>query len=405
MNFCKERDKYISLYLDELLDDKGRIEFLKHIDECSTCAAKLQEATYIADLFREDQDIQLPENFSSSLHGRLLEVSVKESKSKFKGFVYNKKFIASLSTAAILVISLLAYNLTPQMGLSKDSTRMANETAQIEASSAVDSNFIGSEDSRSMPDAGNGDGALSNNTTAGTQANSNATTKDDDVTIEPSKPASLEKTKNSSQFENDQDKTETGPSSDESLKKKEITASYFIKPDNQPNDNKYFSIYAELNIKVSPTGIEIEDLRKFMKEFGAIELKPVTINGIVENSAKSTAEVSTENSTTSSLQTPLVKLEYIDFYLPLSIYSTLESQATKYNLKFSTKNDIIKNDITDKYNILNSQKIELDKKIAEALIKGDNTSTFEAERKILTEEMDKIIADNGMITVRTFFIR
>ncbi|MHB8062311.1 MAG: anti-sigma factor family protein [Ruminiclostridium sp.] len=410
MNLCKKCDKYISLYLDELLEDKNKIDFLKHLEGCSQCASKLKEALYLADLCKEDQDIQLPENFSSSLHERLMEINTKDSKIKFGIFVYNKKFIASLSTAAILVVSLLAYNLLPHIASSKDSASGANETAtaQDEMSSALNG-YSGSNELKSNIYAGEDTdkSASANDTTVGTLSDNSSAIEDTDVTLKSNKQLSTNKTKNNVQAKKNQGKAETSPNSSEASKSKEAgaTSRVFSEADQTDNNKyKYFSNYTQLNLKVSPQCIEIKALRKFMKEIGAIEIEPVTINSVVGNSTESTVTAQTENSATNSVQASLVSSGYIDYYLPLQLYSTLVNQAAKYKLELSTKTDIIKNDITDRYNILDTRKNELDKKLSEALINGEDTSTFEAERVKLTQEMNKIIAEKGMITIRTFFI-
>ena len=424
MDFCKESNMYISLYLDELLDDKSRIEFLNHIEGCSQCSVKLKETSYFADLCREDQDIQLPEDFSSSLHKRLLKISTKDSKIKFGVFGYNKKFITGFSTAAILAISLLAYNLLPQMGLSKDATSMANEKARIETSNDVSDVYSGSSEVKSSRQAGaTNDGTISNtkasasaSTEASTEASTAAstavstaaadtqvTTRDVDVTIKFNKASSIEEPENNLQARIYQDKVETSANSDEASKKKENDTNYYnFSEVTKVDTNKYFSHYAELNLKVSPERIEIENLRKFMNEMGAIELKPATINGVVEKSVESTLEVPTTTAITTSPQNPLQNSEYIEYYLPLSIYSILESQATKYKIELSQKTDIIDNDITEKYNVLNNQRVEIDKRIEETVKKRENTSTLEAEKLEITQELNKLIAEKEMITVRIF---
>lgn len=409
MNFCKECDKYISLYLDELLDDKSKVEFLKHIEGCSQCSAKLKEASYVADLCREDQDIELPENFSASLHKRLLETSTKESKSKFVFFMNNKKLIASLSSAAILVVSLLAYNLLPHVGSSKDSTSFANETAQVKASSS-ENGYSGSSEAKS---------STTDNTTVAAKADSNAKTKDVDMTItyregvssedadisiKSKKEVSPEQTKNSEQARIYQDKPVASTNDEESKKEQQIDAfCYTLSLENQADNNKYYSNYAQINSQIPPQSIEIEVLRKFMKEIGSIELKPVTINSVVGNSVEAIDGAQADTSKTSSAQTPQVDSQYIDYYLPLSLYSTLESKAVKYKLDLSNKTVITKNDITESYKVLNTQIGEIDNKILEASKKNENTSALEAEKAKLTEELNKIIVEKEMITVRIFY--
>ena len=50
MNFCEESDSYISLYIDDMLEEKEKEEFLIHIKQCAKCAQKLNEESYFADL-------------------------------------------------------------------------------------------------------------------------------------------------------------------------------------------------------------------------------------------------------------------------------------------------------------------------------------------------------------------
>jgi len=364
MNFCNENDEYISLYIDGLLDDESSMELLKHIEECSECDGKLKDATYFKQLCREYKDMQLPEDFSSSLHRRLLEVGVKGSKSKFGLFVYNKKFIASLSTAAILVISLLAYNLFPQMGTKLSTASVANENAQVESSGLADS-YSGKSEDKSKRIAGSADNSASSyNSQSRIQADSITTTGD--VTMKFNQALTAE------------NKKSIEPASEKSY--------------NAPSNQQYFLNYAELNLKVTPGGIEIEHLRKSMNELGAIELKPVIINSRVGNPAESPVETLKET------------IEYVDYYLPLCLYGTLESQAVKYKLELSTKTNIVKNENTDLYNQLSTQKNENIKEIHKAQTNGGNTSVFEAEKTRLTEEMNKIITEKDMVTVRIFFV-
>ena len=393
MNFCKENDKYISLYIDELLDDKRKMQFLKHTEECKECAEKLKEASYFAELCRDNQDIELPEDFASSLHKRLLEeVHPNQSKSNPLFLLYNKKFIASLSTAAILVISLLAYNLLPQIGTQNKTSSTANDMQQQEASTVTDQNKSGI-----MAESAE-DGALSNSPAGDSQAGSTNATKDVQITLKFNQevPEARQKAAEPSTNTSNQDYEKAKSNSHDSAAKKDAgdqTALFTMKLEDQPdaNNQQYFLNYAELNLKVTPGGIEIEDLRKFMIEQGAIEQKPVTISSVVTTTA--------ESITLSALEEP----QFIDYYLPLNLYSTLVSQAAIYKLDLSAKTDIIKNDITDIYKELNTQKQNIDKKIEEAIKRGDNTSTLEAEKTRLTEEMNKIITEKEMITVRVFF--
>ena len=176
MNFCKECDEYISLYIDELLDDETKSDFLEHMNNCRHCSAKFEEALYCSELCKEEQDIPLPENFSEALHIRLQQVSEssnnKNKQEKLVFIVKSKRFIASLSTAAVLVISLLAYNLMPSMVTKNDSIANYSEAAQLESKKAEDTDNSGdfsgnSEIQKNIQDQARGENNLSSATVDG----------------------------------------------------------------------------------------------------------------------------------------------------------------------------------------------------------------------------------------------
>lgn len=380
MDFCKESDKYISLYIDETLDDKSRIAFLKHVEECSECARKLKEISYFTELCREDQDIPLPDNFSKSLHNRLLEASEKENKSKFVLFVQNKKTIASLSTAAVLVISLLMYNLLPQMGIKDEATNISKEIAQDLAGSAVDSSQsamkidrnlqkskeIGSEADSTMPNA-----TMSVDTNIDVLFNKDTAYVVDDNYKKDMKESTIASNNGSPEERKIQDESAIA-----------ITAI---------RDQEYFLNYAELNLKVSSKGSEIEMLKKFMMECGAIEKKTAIVNSIIMNSG--IVEVPVDNS------------QYCDYYMPITLYNNFEAKAKEYNLELTFNSGIIVKDVTSIYNNLNTQINAINKKIEEALLRGKDIITLEIEKVRLDNQIMEIITGKEMITVRIFYIQ
>ncbi len=396
MNFCKQSDEYISQYIDDLLDDKIRIQFIKHLEGCSECAAKLKEASLLVDLCREDQGIQLPDNFSESLHSRLIEISEKESNPKFSFILHNKKLFATLSTAAVFVIFVLAYNLLPHMGPSKDSTDMKSDKAQ--ATSAV-SEYSGSSIAKESLQAGNNGTADSaaNGNTAAAKENGNTITAGADVIVafdEKVLPSiKFNKSTATGEANSTQAKQESNSSDNRLVDEQVLDVFSYVASIDDAGTKEYFSNYVEKSLKVSPEHIEIEALEEFMKEAGAIELKSDSVSSKIENSALSTVTASA------------VSDNYIDYYLPLSIYSTLDAKAKNYKLELNTKTDIINKDITDKYNELNNQIIEIDKNIEEALKKGESITAFENEKTILTEEMNKVVSEKEMITIRVFFVQ
>lgn len=430
MNFCKECDEYISLYIDGLLEEKIESEFIKHVEQCSECSAKFEAASYLAELCK-GEEIPLPENFSASLHTRLQEVSgninIKNNESKFMFVIKSKRFIASFSTAAVLVISLMAYNLLPNMGTiestSKDSESAQIKTEQkIENKQAADSNNTANKNSSSKIDEATQYEASSNSTLSDTKSanasNSVVTTDDKDIKVTFNKSTHSEKTESKTDknnvkeraYQGDKGKSESSTEKDTDKTKKALMFSTALDApsDNASDTGKHISNYAEIKVDVSPNGTEIEDLKKLMSDVGAYQITAYANNNVAEksdiNSTDSTAKANSDASTYKTVNTTLPVPEYIDYCLTLSQFSKLESQTAKYNVEFSSKTDIIEKDVSQIYNDLNKQKIEIDNKISIALEKGENISAYEAERERLTKEMGKIITEKDIVIVRMFFV-
>ena len=427
MNFCKENDKYISLYLDGLLDDNTRTELLKHIEICSECAAKLEETSYLVDLCREDQGINLPENFSSSLHKRLLAETAKDTKHKPAFPIPNKRLIAGLSTAAVLAISLLAYNLLPQIGSIGEtgsiqrSNSQAYDTAQTNKSSVGNNGAVSQNSTDKTENAGTtssndnkdlanytvSDKTASAKTKPNDQSDTNTATNDKLHATYDQK-VSNDDLKNSKQSEqNLNDRKNADTSTKRAFNKPENDTFVYGLAAGSPKDtNRYVSNYAELNLKVSSSNSEISEFKNFMEKLGAVELKQDTADGISNSLVidKNNSENNEDTSAAITMDTQLQSTAYIDYYFPLSLYPTIESEAAKYKLELSVKTDIIKDDVTDKYDLLNKQISEVDTKINEASKKGEDTSAFEAEKAKLTQEKDKIYSEKNMITVRIYYM-
>lgn len=406
MNFCEESDNYISLYIDEMLEEKEEKEFLKHIGQCAECAQKLKEESYFADLCKNDEAVKLPPDFSASLHARLLEVNEKESKFK-KNFLYNKKIIAGLSTAAVLAVSLLAYSLIPKIGISKDEMSMSAADDRTTAASVSSAESAGAprqeqaqavrqEPEKAAADDLNGDIKFSKG-----QAGSNSEISDTDREAEPSankqqiagtaeagalKKGETVKTKSSERTqpleETQQTAEKKAPNTPE---EDQVRVTIALTEDEKVEykSTQYVSNYSELDLIVSSVS-DYDNLKQFMAELGAAEQKNILYG-----------------TTAGITGVP----EYTDYTLPLALYDSLKFQAlTKYSLQLVTKTDIIKNDITSEYNELNSQKLEVQKKIDETLSRGEDAAALENEKLKLTDEINKLTDKKDMITVRIFFI-
>lgn len=400
MNFCMESDEYISLYIDDLLNEEQKEEFLKHINECSECAQKFKEASFIAQLCRESDDIELPVDFSSSLHKRLVDLDAQETKNRNKLLIFNKKWIAGLSTAAVIVISLLAYNLLPQVGYKSSDTGMAasDRAASQNSSQALGGSEIeNGEQAEAFSDAAQSADANSSSSAAkSAEPSIQITSKENaDVSVK-------------SQFQSDSKSTETVANDTQlamtfnpkqAIEEDKINQRATDSID-QPvtkiaggNEEslftimgtglKYYSNCAELSLNVITQRIEIDVLKKLMSELGAV---------VIPFDVKKDAGITNQ--------------EFLDYNMPLNqYYELIHRSVNEYDLKLSAKTDIIQTDITKEYNELNTQKADIVRKISEAKTKGEDTSVLESTQKELSEKINNILMKNSMISVRIFIYR
>ncbi len=417
MNFCKECDEYISLYIDELLDDETKSDFLEHMNNCRHCSAKFEEALYCAELCKEEQDMPLPENFSEALHIRLQQVSESSNKKnkqeKLVFIIKSKRFIASLSTAAVLVISLLAYNLMPSMVTKNDSTANYSEAPQLESKKAQTTDNLGdlnSEVGKSMQDQASGENNLSSAKSTEEVA-AGVMSEDKDIKLTFSESIPTDNKENAATDNNLRVRTfqvEQGVDTDsgsQDAQQKNDALLYSISSNN-PDTAKYISNYSEIKMAVSAERKEIEQLKLLMNDIGASELHKVSENNVDKNmnSAENSDKANSNTSAIESATSFIIDQEYVDYYLPINQYSLLETRSEKYHLEFNSKTDIIKKDISEIYNELNKKKVEIDNKITIASKNKEDTSAYEAEKERLIQEMNKIINEKEIVVVRIFFV-
>lgn len=410
MIFCDNSDLYISLYIDDQLEQNDKEEFLKHIEECPQCAQKLKEESYFTQLVNDEKTVELPDDFSSSLHSKLIEVSKKEYNNKSRLLFFNKRIMAALSTAAVVVISLLAFKLLPDMLQGIDKTGYSENVAPQATAGTADiqlqsgSNAAVNADNGAAKSSGAADDkaepktkgaaaesvqarAAQKEAAAGGVKSSNlkSVAGSDDIrdfkVKAPVKADSREKSENASMAGS------TGNiAADSAANQSEKILTFTMAEQAEDKKTLYFKNYVELNLTVSSDETEAEKLKKLMSEQEAVE----QASGLMEGFAANYKDI----------------VAYADYIIPLSEYGSLKSEALlKYKLELEAKTDIIKTDVTEEYNNLEIQKNDIENKISEALNKGQDTTALEAEKSTLVEQTDKIIAQSGKITVRIFFVK
>lgn len=381
MDFCKNRNEFISLYIDKMLDDSTKIEFEKHVAICAECANRLKEESMLTELCRESEEIELPAEFSTSLHEKLKGIKLKENENSRRPFIYNKKWIAGLSTAAVLLVSLMAYNLLPDMRGTKDSASMAMD-------SRVQESVTASSDSSSSPRSPQTDDPQLYQKENGTSGSAGASTESSGAgnsgAVQKFANATPSGGKAKGKYAENPVIGNAAPASDKNEEGNGKDSVYSLKMAQLSDFQQYFSNSAEMDL--ANTGddsqnSEIEEFAKLMKELGGRELE----------SDQDTAE----------LTGPV----YVEYIISLDAFERIQKEAMdKYNLQINEKTPVKQQEITDEYNELNRQKNELDKKIDEAAKKSEDTSSMEEERDNLSQKMSEIVKNSGMITVRIYFV-
>jgi len=422
MNFCKKSDLYISLYIDNKLQAKAEELFLKHIEECPECAQKLKEESLLSSLCTNDEPVALPRGFQSALRSRLLDTVQKEQKppNTRLRLMLNKKYMAAVSSAAVVVISLLAYNLIPGSGVFDDRSASGSSNENSVSGAAVsgaDSDTVlrfnrsmtggegdGDNYSSKMQKAPEGGNVTEEQAAAGSGDNTAAAQKEasgdmmaDRVTVYsgsanqaadtgnikaksarerklpevPSNGAAAPTDGSTPSTENDQGQNQF---------KCEMASAFSV-----DTGTHYFTSYVELDLTFSPSDTGLEELDRLMGEKGAVRLGSGMVNGFEAN----TAGIA----------------QYVDYSVSLSEYAALQSEALlKYKLELKAKTDIIKTDVTEEYNNLENEKIVIENKIKEALKNGQDISSLETEKSVLLKQMEAIIVKNDSMTVRIFLV-
>ena len=420
MNFCDKSDLYISLYIDEQLELKEKEEFEKHLKRCTQCAQKLKEESYFVQLCKEDKDIILPNDFSASLHSRLMEISREENNktnetiNKKKLFFLNRKLMASISTAAVIVLCLLAYGLIPELGSGMDKASSVNESAAIQAAVPEKANAGTGSSERAAADIDSSEDV--NSTLSGSSADNTAGVSDGGgqktadskekivagITEFKAKKGSAQAADNRNLKvkaflgQPAEDSVEYGAathsddssnaSENQNAMADEQSVMGFAMPEDNTSNLQYFTNYVEMTLAIESGEAEMESLNKLMTEYGASEQSSGMLQGFSANLKDNAA--------------------YVEYSISLGDYATLQSEAQlKYKLELKAKTDIIKKDITEEYNSLENKVNELENKINEALNKGEDVTALETEKSSLIEQINSLIARQEMITIRIFFVK
>ena len=136
MKKCSEIKELISLFIDDELTPDERMEFEEHIAGCEECRNELDELTEIVGFCRATTEEELPDNFKTELHQKLLEVQRQSEAAARTAFFRSRYFKLFSSVAAVFLLVFLIkgfydHSLFPvgKAGQSADRANMLAETS------------------------------------------------------------------------------------------------------------------------------------------------------------------------------------------------------------------------------------------------------------------------------------
>ena len=151
---CKEFSNLLDAWMDGTLSDAEAERMRAHAAECESCAARL---TLRRDCRRLEEEIEVPEGFSSSWRQMIREEKAMEEKARKKG---NWKAWAATAAALVFLIggTLISRDgMTPRTAYQTTGTTQAAKQA---AGSSLNSSYMRSADSGAMSNFSFEDGAM-----------------------------------------------------------------------------------------------------------------------------------------------------------------------------------------------------------------------------------------------------
>lgn len=135
---CNEIDFYASMYIDNMLSELEVKQFEQHLLSCEKCKARYNELKNIVETCDEIDEIPLPQNFEQMLHNKLLAIQPQKKNGILAFMLQYKRTLATVGTAAVILVTLLAYNLIPHYSASRnDSSAAQNVEAAADSTAAV----------------------------------------------------------------------------------------------------------------------------------------------------------------------------------------------------------------------------------------------------------------------------
>ena len=164
MSSCMNVRDNICAYIDNELNVEEKLSFEEHIESCSECRKELREMTRIIGLCTSIPQQELPVEFKTELHEKLLAVADRQTKNnisiwKKKGFIFTRT-IASIA-AGVLLIFLAGNFVKFGLGSTKSADNAPQSAEMAMAAGKPETSEDALQDNKSDADYGmNSDGAV-----------------------------------------------------------------------------------------------------------------------------------------------------------------------------------------------------------------------------------------------------
>ncbi|MCC5911762.1 MAG: DUF4349 domain-containing protein [Clostridiaceae bacterium] len=142
---CKDFENTISLYIDDVLDEKEKQSFEEHLHQCEACREEYSNFQILIDTIGEIQEVELPEDFQEQLGQKLRKEKANKSKATSKW-----KIIGGV--AAALFITVVSATMLPNLSSDKSTLESMDfvamdgeEGPKLQTTSTHDIAYVGDE--------------------------------------------------------------------------------------------------------------------------------------------------------------------------------------------------------------------------------------------------------------------
>lgn len=147
---CKKTQRYLSEYIDAVLDESVRMAVEIHLSQCPACRAELASLKAVVEELKAIQPAMAPDNFLTDLHTRMEQTSFLKKLFQMMFVPFRIKIPLELAAATVLAVFIFFIVRTPDIKKEWDLTAHRDEHLKAEKTARTDSSV--EEISRPAPE-------------------------------------------------------------------------------------------------------------------------------------------------------------------------------------------------------------------------------------------------------------